>query len=64
MFFKVVLYIFQSSRSSETALGETGDPRELFLLDECDDNPLGAIIDKVQVSYYKLVLPLIIGHLF
>ncbi|XP_011402705.2 PREDICTED: DNA (cytosine-5)-methyltransferase 1-like isoform X1 [Amphimedon queenslandica] len=38
-------------RSTDTVLGETGDPRELFLIDDCEDNPLGAIMDKVEVEY-------------
>lgn len=37
------------SRSQDTVLGETGDPHELFEVDQCDNNPLGAIIDKVEV---------------
>ena len=37
------------SRGSETVLGETADPCELFLIDNCDDNPLGAVVDKVDV---------------
>ena len=31
-------------------LGETGDPLELFIVDECDNNPLGAVMDVVKVS--------------
>ena len=38
------------SRGSDTVLGETGDPYELFVVDQCDDNPLGAIIGKVKVA--------------
>ena len=38
------------SRSSDTLLGATGHPGELFLVDECDDNPLGSIMRKVSVS--------------
>ena len=37
------------SRGSETVLGESADPCELFLIDRCDDNPLGAVVDKVDV---------------
>lgn len=37
-------------RGSDTILGETSDPCELFAADLCDDSPLGAIIDKVTVS--------------
>ena len=39
------------SRGLDTLLGETGDPCELFLVDECDDNPLGAILNKINVSH-------------
>jgi hypothetical protein len=39
-------------------LGNTGDPMELFLIDSCDDNPLGSISAKCFVSafyhYYYL----------
>ncbi len=38
------------SRGCETVLGETGDPCELFMVDQCDDNPLGAVLGKVNVS--------------
>ena len=38
------------SRSSDTLLGATGHPGELFLVAECDDNPLGSIMRKVSVS--------------
>lgn len=38
------------SRSTDTVLGETGDPRELFTTEECDDNPLGAILDQATVA--------------
>ena len=37
-------------RSAETILGETGDPTELFLCDDCDSNPLGSIMSKCKVS--------------
>eukprot|EP00731_Ephydatia_muelleri_P026418 Em0018g518a len=35
---------------TDTVLGETGDPCELFMVDECDENPLGAIMEKVNVT--------------
>jgi len=31
-------------------LGETSDPTELFLVDECGDNPLGSILQKCTVT--------------
>ena len=49
-----IILLFFLSRSSDTVLGETGDPRELFLIDDCEDNPLGAIMDKVEVSLISL----------
>lgn len=39
------------SRGSETVLGEVSDPCELFMVDQCDDNPLGAVLGKVNVSW-------------
>ncbi|XP_028404799.1 DNA (cytosine-5)-methyltransferase 1-like isoform X2 [Dendronephthya gigantea] len=39
------------SRSTDTVLGNTGDPKELFLVDQCEDNPLGSIVAKCFVSY-------------
>ncbi|KAJ7334456.1 DNA (cytosine-5)-methyltransferase 1 [Desmophyllum pertusum] len=38
------------SRGSDTILGETSDETELFLVDECDDNPLGSIVQKCTVT--------------
>ena len=31
-------------RSTDTVLGECGDPAEVFLSDHCDNNPLGCYI--------------------
>ncbi|XP_028404801.1 DNA (cytosine-5)-methyltransferase 1-like isoform X2 [Dendronephthya gigantea] len=39
------------SRTTDTVLGNTGDPRELFLVDQCEDNPLGSIMAKCTVIY-------------
>lgn len=36
-------------RGSDTILSGTADPRELFLVDNCDDLPLGSIIRKAKV---------------
>jgi len=44
------IYHLCYSRGLDTLLGETADPCELFLVDECDDNPLGAILNKINVS--------------
>ena len=38
------------SRGGETVLGETSDPCELFLVDLCEDSPLGAVVGKVMVT--------------
>lgn len=37
-------------RGEDTVLGQTSDPRELFVLDICKDYPLGSIVGKAQVS--------------
>lgn len=39
-------------RSAETVLGESGDPNELFLSDDCDNNPLSSISEKCKVILY------------
>ena len=39
------------SRGSETVLGEASDPSELFVMDSCGDSPLGALVDKVTVTF-------------
>lgn len=36
-------------RGIDTILGETADPRELFLVDNCEDLPLGSIVCKAEV---------------
>lgn len=36
-------------RGSETVLGETSDRNEVFIVDDCDDVPLGAVISKCEV---------------
>ncbi|KAJ8970400.1 hypothetical protein NQ317_001491 [Molorchus minor] len=38
-------------RGTDTILGETADPRELFLVDNCEDLPLGGIVRKAEVEY-------------
>ncbi|KAL5511284.1 hypothetical protein ACEPAH_4500 [Sanghuangporus vaninii] len=37
------------SHGSQTILGETSNPQALFLLDECDDNPVETILQKITV---------------
>lgn len=39
------------SRGSETVLGETSDPCELFLVDSCGDTSLTAVMGKVNVQH-------------
>ena len=38
------------SHGCETILGETSNPRELFLVDSCQDLPLSAVVEKVHVA--------------
>lgn len=38
-------------RGTDTILGVCADPRELFVVDSCDDLPLGSIVRKADVSY-------------
>lgn len=40
-------------RSAETVLGESGDPMELFLCDDCSNNPIGSIVEKCSVRNLK-----------
>ncbi|KAJ8981448.1 hypothetical protein NQ317_000123 [Molorchus minor] len=40
-------------RGTETILGEIADPRELFVVDDCDDYPVGCIIKKAVVEFKK-----------
>lgn len=37
-------------RGIDTILGETADPREIFLVDNCEDLPLGTIVCKAEVN--------------
>ncbi|XP_065183686.1 DNA (cytosine-5)-methyltransferase 1-like [Sycon ciliatum] len=39
------------SRGSESILGEAADPGEVFLVDQCDDNPLGSILFKCALEH-------------
>ncbi|XP_076670133.1 DNA methyltransferase 1a [Andrena cerasifolii] len=41
-------------RGSDTILGETSDPIELFLSDECDDVPLQSVRSKCTVIFKKV----------
>ncbi|ESN92163.1 hypothetical protein HELRODRAFT_116156 [Helobdella robusta] len=39
------------NRGGDTVLGETSDPKELFLVDECQDSPLHFIAYPIKVDY-------------
>ncbi|CAH1179610.1 unnamed protein product [Phaedon cochleariae] len=41
-------------RGTDTVLGETADPRELFVVDDCEDLPLGSIVRNAEVEYRKV----------
>lgn len=43
------------NRGCETVLGEASDPLELFMVDECDDNELITVHDKVTVGFFFFV---------
>lgn len=43
--------LFQFSRGVDTVLGETSDPRELFLVDACDNISLGSVSQIAQVDF-------------
>jgi hypothetical protein len=62
IWFARVVYLFEDeegpaahmhwlSHGGDTILGETAGPRELFVLDRCDDAPLGSIAGKISVDY-------------
>lgn len=38
-------------RATDTILGETADPRELFVVDDCENCPLGSIVRKAKVNF-------------
>ncbi|CAH0549085.1 unnamed protein product [Brassicogethes aeneus] len=40
-------------RAKDTVIGECADPRELFVVDSCDECPLGAIVRKAEVEFRK-----------
>jgi len=46
------------SRGADTILGETSDPRELFLVDDCQDTSIEFIVNKVQVcnEFYSCLI--------
>ncbi len=37
-------------RGADTVLGETSDPAELFLIDDCEDEPLASVVGTINVS--------------
>ena len=40
-------------RAAETIIGESGDPTELFLCDDCGNSPIGAITEKCEVRRFN-----------
>ena len=44
-------YLLYCSRGTDSVLGETSDPLELFLVDDCEDSNLQYTVAKVNVSY-------------
>ncbi|EJD02256.1 S-adenosyl-L-methionine-dependent methyltransferase, partial [Fomitiporia mediterranea MF3/22] len=48
---------------SRTILGETANPQALFLLDQCDDNPVETILQKISVRHLSVsdLEPLVIS---
>jgi BAH domain/C-5 cytosine-specific DNA methylase len=62
IWFARVVYLFEEdgdklahfrwfSHGGDTCLEETAGPRELFLLDSCDDNPLEAVAGRIHVEF-------------
>jgi hypothetical protein len=62
IWFARVVYLFEEdgdmfahfrwfSHGGDTCLEETSGPRELFLLDSCDDNPLETVAGKIDVDF-------------
>ena len=62
-----VMYMWQNSEgekwfhahwfthASDTCLGETGDPTELFVVDDCQDTQLSFAIEKATVEFHAVV---------
>ncbi|XP_067952062.1 DNA (cytosine-5)-methyltransferase PliMCI-like [Watersipora subatra] len=48
------IHVHWFSRSKATVLGETGDKKELFLVDECDDMKAGHIEGRADVHRHEL----------
>lgn len=46
MYLIIMVYF---SRGSDSVLGETSDPLELFMADDCEDSDLQYTVAKVQV---------------
>lgn len=49
---EVMGYFYFFRRGCETILGETSDPLEIFITDECDDAEAETVVSKVIVSIY------------
>lgn len=50
---KTMFHAHLFCRGTDTVLGETSDPRELFVVDVCENCPLGSIVRKAQVFFFK-----------
>lgn len=44
------VHVHMFCRGNDTILGETSDPQELFIVDDCDDYPLGSVFRTAEVS--------------
>ncbi|XP_014281484.1 DNA (cytosine-5)-methyltransferase 1 [Halyomorpha halys] len=52
-FTQMFMHVQWYCRGSETALGETADPQELFAIDECENSLLSGISSVVKVEIQK-----------
>jgi C-5 cytosine-specific DNA methylase/BAH domain len=62
IWFAQIVYLFEDNEGfgahmhwlfhgGDTILGETAGPRELFLIDRCDDAPLGSVAGRIEVHF-------------
>ena len=58
------LWICVFSRGNDTILGETSDPQELFLVDDCQDTQLTFCVAKAKVRdlRFRLICRLATSH--
>lgn len=50
----IIYFVVICSRGSDTVLGETSDPQELFVMDECENSVLRAISGKAIVKHLEI----------